>query len=185
MPTRCNIRKITNLFRHTNIKISYKCGNTVAQLTKPAPDHNTLPHNKSGIYSLTCKTCNLSYVGQTSRNLKTRFQEHIRYIKTNNPQSAYAQHILHNHHEYGTLAQTMPLLKPIQKESMLLPFEQFYIQSLHQTGKLIHEQCPNDPNPPFQLAFGHPPPTHHKTEPVKQQPTNWTHNPQLHTIPTN
>ena len=61
------IRKITNLFRHTNIKIGYKSSNTVAQLTKPASDRNIPPHNKSGIYCLTCKTCNLSYVGQTSR----------------------------------------------------------------------------------------------------------------------
>jgi hypothetical protein len=91
---------------------------------------------------LTWKTCNLSYVGQTSRNLKTHFQEHIRYIKTNNPQSAYAQHILHSWHEYGTIAETMTLIKPIQNESMLLPFEQFHIQSLHQTGKLIPEQWP-------------------------------------------
>jgi hypothetical protein len=163
---------------------SYKCSNTVAQLAKTALDHNIPPHNKSGIYSLTCKSCNLSYVGQTSRNLKTRFQEHTRYIKTNNPQLAYAQHILHNQHEYGTLAETMTLLRPIEKESMLLPFEQFHIQSLHQTGKLIHEQCPNDPNPLFQLTFSHPPPTRHKTEPVKQQHANRTHNPQLHTIPT-
>jgi hypothetical protein len=95
-------------------------------------------------------------MGQTSRNLKTRFQEHTRYIKTNNPQSAYAQHILQNRHEYGTLAETMTLLKPIQQESMLLPSEQFHIQSLHQAGKLIPEQCLNDPNPLFQLAFSHP-----------------------------
>jgi hypothetical protein len=92
----------------------------------------------------------------------------LRYIKTNNPQSAYAQHILHNRHEYGTLAETMTLIKPIQNESMLLPFEQFHIQSLHQTGKLIPEQYPNDPNPLFQLRVSHPPPTRHKTEPVKQ-----------------
>jgi len=31
--------------------------------------------------------CSL-YIGQTSRNLKTRYNEHIRYIKNNNPQSA-------------------------------------------------------------------------------------------------
>ena len=36
------------------------------------------------------------YLGQTSRNLKTCYNEHIRYIKSNNPQSAYAQHILNN-----------------------------------------------------------------------------------------
>jgi hypothetical protein len=123
-------------------------------------------------------------VGQTSRNLKTRFQEHIRYIKTNNPQSAYAQHILHNRHEYGTTAETMTLIKAIQNENMLLPFEQLHIQSLHQTSKLIPEQFHNEPNPLFQLALSRPPPSRHKTEPVKQQPANRTHNPQLHTTPT-
>ena len=54
-------------------------------------------------------------------------QEHIRYIKTNNPQSAYAQHILHN----------------------------------QRTGKLIAEQSHGEPNPLFQLAFEHPPPSPH------------------------
>ena len=157
------IWKITNLFRHTNIKIGYKSSNTVAQLTKPASDRNIPPHNKSGIHSLKCKTCNLSYVGQTSRNLRTRFQEHIRYTKTNNPQSAYAQHILHNQHEYGTIAETVTLLRHTKTESMLLPFEQFHIQSLHQAGKLIREQCPNA-NPLFQLTFSHPPPTRPRTE---------------------
>ena len=98
----------------------------------------------------------LSYVGQTSRNLKTRFQEHIRYIKTNSPQSASAQHILHNQHEYGTLTESMTLLKPLQNESMLLPFEQFHIQSLRHAGKLIPEQYLNDPNPLYQLTFSHP-----------------------------
>jgi hypothetical protein len=34
-----HIWKITNLFRHTNIKISYKSGNTVAQL--PRTQHPT------------------------------------------------------------------------------------------------------------------------------------------------
>jgi len=39
----------------------------------------------------------MSYVSQTSRSLNIRFQEHIRYIRYNNPQSAYALHILQNH----------------------------------------------------------------------------------------
>ena len=147
--------------------------------------HNSRPHNKSGVYCLTCKTCNLTYVGETSRNLKTRFQEHIRYVKTNSPQSAHAQHILHNQHEYGTLTESITLLKPLQNESMLLPFEQFHIQSLHQAGKLIPEQYLNDPNPLFQLTFSHPQHTRYKTETVHQQhPANRTHNPQLRTRPT-
>jgi hypothetical protein len=33
-------------------------------------------------------------------NLKQRYLDHTRYIRNNNPQSAYAAHILNNIHEY-------------------------------------------------------------------------------------
>jgi hypothetical protein len=55
----------------------------------------------SGIYELMCQICKYSYNGQTSRDLQTRYKEHIRYIKNNNPKSAYAQHISDNQHEFG------------------------------------------------------------------------------------
>jgi len=50
-----------------------------------------------------------------------------------------------------------------------------------QAGKLIPEQCLNDPNPHFQLPFNHPHHTRHKTESVNQHPANRTFNPQLKT----
>ena len=65
-----------------------------------------------GIYQLTCNSCNLSYVCQTSCSLKVRYKEHIRYIRYNNPNSAYAQHILCNQHEYGTMENLMTYLSP-------------------------------------------------------------------------
>jgi hypothetical protein len=154
-----HIRRITNLFKHTKLKIAFRCHNTIAHLTKPDTGCKTPPHNKGGIYQLSCKTCNLSYVGQTSRSLKVRYQEHIRYIRTNNPQSAFAQHILHNQHEYGTIHDLMTPIKPLSNTKMLIPYEQFYIQSLHQAGRLISEY-PGKPNPLFQLAI-HPPDTLH------------------------
>ena len=85
------IRKITNLFKHTNVRISFKCNNKITQFLKPNTNNNIPTYNKCGIYKLTCNTCKLGYVGQTSRSLKLRFQEHVRYIRNNNPQSAYAQ----------------------------------------------------------------------------------------------
>ena len=84
------ICRITNLFKHTNPKIPLRCHNTIARLTKPDIGRKTLRHDKGGIYQLSCKTCNLSYVGQTSRSIEVRYQEHVRYIRTNNPQSAFA-----------------------------------------------------------------------------------------------
>jgi hypothetical protein len=80
-------------------------------------------HNKSGIYKLQCKTYNKVYIGQTNRNLSIRYSEHIRYIK-NDPQSAYVQHILRNIHEYGTLTDTMSLLKHIHNPTKLILYEQ-------------------------------------------------------------
>jgi len=152
------IRKITNLFKHTNIRIAYKCTNTISHLSKPT-NKATLPsspYDRSGIYKL---TCNKAYVGQTSRNLKQRYKEHTRYIKNNNPQSAYALHILNNQHEYGPIEKTMTLLKPVKNISLLTPYEQFFIQAFHKYGKLISEQNPSEPNPLLQMAIipSHPP----------------------------
>jgi len=50
------IRKITNIFRHTNVKIAFKCNNKISQLVKPNTDNNTPYYNRSGIYKLTCLT---------------------------------------------------------------------------------------------------------------------------------
>ena len=131
-----HIRKITNLFKNTDVKIAFKTNNTLRQLTKTPPHTPTPPQESSGIYALTCKTCQQTYVGQTSRNLKIRYKEHIRYIRSNNPQSAYALHILQNRHEYGPLNETMHLLKQVNQTTTLIPYEHLYIQTLHQAGKL-------------------------------------------------
>ena len=147
------VRMITNLFKHTEITIAYKSTNTIQQLTKTKThDTRQKDQDKSGVYQLTCTTCNKSYVGQTSRTLTVRYREHMRYIKNNDPQSAYALHILQNRHEYGPLANTMTLLKPIRKPSMLIPYEQLLIQTFYQNNNLIPEQNCYEHNPLFQLA---------------------------------
>ena len=92
-------------------------------------------------------------MGQTSRNLKQRYQEHVRYIRNSNPQSAFAQHTLSNQHEYGTVEEIMKLLKPTNHTSMLIPYELFFIQSHQQHGQLISEENPGGLNPLNQLSL--------------------------------
>jgi len=82
------VRKLTNLFKHTNINITFRSTNTLQQSTKPKNPEKIPDYNKSGVYKLTCKTCNMSYIGQTSRDLTQRYRKHIRYIRNNDPQSA-------------------------------------------------------------------------------------------------
>ena len=103
------------------------------------------PYDRSGIYKLTCMTCNKSCGGQTSWNLRQRYKQHIRYIKNNNPQSAYALHILNNQHEYGPIEKTMTLLKPLKNTSLLTPYEQFFIQAFHKYGTLFPYRTPANP----------------------------------------
>jgi hypothetical protein len=156
-----HIRRITNLFKNTSVKVAFRCHNTVGRATKSPNDHSIPHHNKWGIYQLTCNSCNLLYVGQTSRSLRILFQQHIRYIWNNNPQSAFAQHILHNQHKYGEMNNILSLLKPLSNPNILNPYEKYYIQSLHQEGKLIPERNPGDPNPLFKKAV-HPSNTPHE-----------------------
>jgi len=75
----------------------------------------------------------------------------IRYIKTNNPISAYALHILSNKHEYGNLKQTMHLLKTCNKGKKMNCWESFYIQVLQQQDFSIDEQKVNEHNPLYSL----------------------------------
>jgi len=55
-------------------------------------------------------------------------------IRHNNTQSDYGQHILNNRQECGPINNTMSLLKHINKTTMLLLYEQLYIQT-HQHHK--------------------------------------------------
>jgi hypothetical protein len=86
-------------------------------------------------------------------SLTARFREHTRYIKNNDPQSAYALHILENLYEYGTINGTMTLVQPVNNTAMLLPYEQLFIQNYHHKGKHIPEQHRGEPNPLLQLAY--------------------------------
>jgi len=141
--------------------VAYKCTSTISHLSKPSNKAicPSLPYDRSGIYKLTCVTCNRSYVGQTSRSLRQRYKKQTRYIKNNNPLSAYALHILNNQYEYSPLEKTMSLPKPLNNTSLLTAYEQFFIQALHKSGKLISEQNPGEPNPLLQMAINpsHPP----------------------------
>jgi hypothetical protein len=58
------VRQITNLFKQTDVKISFHATNTIQQQVNTSKHiHN----DQSGIYKLKCNTCNKVYVGQSGR----------------------------------------------------------------------------------------------------------------------
>jgi len=58
----------------------------------------------------------------------------------------------------GQMKSTMTLLKRLNNPNLLLPCEQYYIQSLHHESKLIPEQSPGEINPLFQKVINPNPP---------------------------
>jgi hypothetical protein len=77
---------------------------------------------------------------------------YILYIKTINPVSAYALHVLNNKHEYGNIEQTMELLKPCNKRVKMNIWESFFVHILQKQNLLIKEHKANDPSPLYELA---------------------------------
>jgi len=56
---------------------------------------------KNVVYKLACKDCDATYVGQTSRQLKTRIAEHSSHIRRNtNTHSVIIQHRIEETHEF-------------------------------------------------------------------------------------
>jgi uncharacterized FlaG/YvyC family protein len=107
------IRKITKLFKNTNVKTAFKIHHTIGKLLHE--EHNINTYDQSGIYKLTCQTCHQVYIGQTGRKLSTRYNEHIRNIRLNKDESAYATHILNNRDQYGPISTIMEIIERAKK----------------------------------------------------------------------
>lgn len=108
-------------------------------------------HGRTNVYKITCKTCHKTYIGQTNRILKLRFQEHVRYIKNNDPRSAYAIHIHNFRHEYGNVNDTMTLLKRINNPPCYYHMSRRIYSHSYRNNKLVPEQHPSECNLVFEL----------------------------------
>jgi hypothetical protein len=67
---------------------------------------------------------------------RLQYKEHVYYITSNNPQSAYNIHIVHNAHEYGPMEITMTLLHPAQKSKHINTLENCYVHYFHHQDAL-------------------------------------------------
>jgi len=131
-----NKKNKKKLFKNSTLGIAFKSKNEIfKQITMKKLELI----NPSGIYGIKCNTCNKMYIGQTGRGINIRHKEHIRHIKTNNPQSAYALNILHNRHEYRPAKET---LQPCSKGSQMNSWEAMIIQLHRHKKTLITEQQP-------------------------------------------
>ena len=143
----------------------YEYRHSIQDYNNIAPSHKT--HSSNPVTRTWNKWNIQNYVQDLSQSVcradeSKLIREHIRYIKNNGPRSIYALHTLNCRHDYGNIDGTMTLLKQINSPTLLLPYEQMYIKSLHHNNELIPEQHLNEDNPMFDLLHsnttGHNPP---------------------------
>jgi hypothetical protein len=58
------IRKITDSFHNTNLKVAFKTPNTIFKMLQE--ETRTEQYNNNGIYGIKCNTCGKWYIGQTA-----------------------------------------------------------------------------------------------------------------------
>jgi hypothetical protein len=102
-----------------------------------------------------CNTCPLKYIGQTGRNFRTRFKEHIHAIRTNNMTSRYAQHILETGHAYGKIEDTLDILNRENKGPLMNTWERFHIHRLTKDNMQLNDAYTDTRNPIFDLILTH------------------------------
>ena len=69
-------RALSKIFKNLDITVVHSSGNKLQQLLGNPKDKIEL-NERSVIYEIRCKDCNLKYVGQTKRPIITRFKEHM------------------------------------------------------------------------------------------------------------
>ena len=90
---------IGNVLKRNHIDVVYKADTKIGSLMQ-ARSAKVKDEERTGVvYSIKCSGCDSSYVGQTSRRLTTRFNEHAKAAeKRNTTHSALSQHICETGH---------------------------------------------------------------------------------------
>jgi hypothetical protein len=91
------------------IEIAFRTWNAMQNIIKQHP--RTDRYNRIVIYQMKWLDCPLKYIGQTGRIFHTRYKEHILAIRDNNSNSGHSSHILNTGHKYGTVTDTMTIIR--------------------------------------------------------------------------
>jgi len=93
--------QIKNMIKLHNVKLAFFSFNKLDGIIKAQKDILPNYSRKNVVYKICCKDCDASYVGQTSRKLKTRINEHCNNInwKSAKP-SVITEHRLSQNHDF-------------------------------------------------------------------------------------
>lgn len=119
-----NTHKIVTSFRKLNYNIAYRTQNTL-QKHLNTQTTQTNKCNLTGVYKLTCNSCNNFYIGETGWSFQTRYKEHITAITKTHNTSKYAEHITNANYSYSNIDTDMEILHIQPKNQKLNTLEQY------------------------------------------------------------
>lgn len=133
---------LDSIFKKVNLIKAFKNDNSISKFLGN-PKDSTPILEKSGIYQINCDTCDKLYIGQTRRQIMTRWKEHFSHIKFCRPEkSSVADHILETNHNISI--KNLSLLKTVNNKHYLDSLESIYIAK-HDKHKLLNSD--NGPIP--------------------------------------
>jgi hypothetical protein len=94
--------------------------------------------------------CPLKYIGQTGRTFHTRYREHIHAIRNNDSNSGYSNHILNTGQKYGTIADTMGIIKTHRKGKHLNILEKYHMYKTRRDNLQMNDTNTDTHNPIFK-----------------------------------
>ena len=100
---------ITNIFKHTNMKIAYRTNNFVQQNLTPKT-HNHNKFSATGVYRLTFSDSGKAYIRQTRRNFSKRYNEPRRIYRNNCHSSKFTQLLNEHIHTFEPIENIMQIL---------------------------------------------------------------------------
>lgn len=121
--------RINRLFKNTDITLAFSTTNSLSQKLKHTIGNTQNPFLRSGVYKLTCKDCHKVYIGQTGRNFKTRFKEHM--VGTSRNKSVFGQHLNNEKHSECDIEHDMQILHTAPKGILLSTLEELEIFIYH------------------------------------------------------
>jgi GIY-YIG catalytic domain len=136
-------QKLDNQLKKHGYKIAYRNEGKLSDLLGSTKDKILEEGEKSGIYQIKCSKCDVSYIGQTKRKMKTRIKEHHEDCsKPPLEEKPMPKHAIENNHPFGEIK----LLKEVRKPFELNAYESLLLHK-HKNENLVNIQkegnCPS------------------------------------------
>jgi hypothetical protein len=145
------VRQITKIFKDTQLNLAFRTQNMIENILRHKT--KTEKYDTSGVYRMKCLDCPLRYIGQTGRTFKTRYKEHIQAIRNNNGNSEYSNYILNTGHTYGTITDTMDIIRYGRKGRHLNTLGKYHIYRISKTNVHLNDTYNETHNPIFQEIY--------------------------------